>query len=169
MPDNYNSKDSLISDSVQSRCRDKRSGEDRRIRKLPTLKYIFLPGRRHSARRKEDKQTFFFFDRYNSKLFAAIVLILFLSIFDALLTLYLIEKGSLEINPIMSYFLTMGPFAFMGAKYFLTCFGVVILLIFKNVFLDKAKIYTSSLFSYVIFVFSTVIVWELYLIFFVVT
>jgi hypothetical protein len=40
---------------------------------------------------------------------------------------------------------------------------VVILLIFKNVFLTKAKIYTHSLFSVVIIAFAAVIAWELFL------
>ena len=87
-----------------------------------------------------------------------------LSIFDALLTLILIDKGSSELNPVMDYFLQHGLLPFIVVKYCLTCIGVVILLIFKNVFLTRAKIYTHSLFPAVIFVFAAVIVWELFLI-----
>ena len=152
--------------ATSSNYSEKRSGKERRVRKLPMLKYIFLPGRRHKTRRHEDSSNFFFFDRYSSKLFAAIVLILFLSILDAFLTLYLIEHGFLEINPVMAYFLKFGPFAFMGAKYFLTSIGVVILLIYKNVFLSKPNFHVELLFSYIIIVFSTVILWELYLVLF---
>jgi hypothetical protein len=144
---------------------EQRSGEDRRIRRVPTLRYIFFPGRRQKPRRREDAQRFFFFDRYSTKLFVAIVVILFLSIFDALLTLYLIGVGSSEINPIMAFFLKFGPLIFMAAKYFLTSLGVVILLIFKNAFLVRPNIYIRSLFSYLIAVFSIVIAWELFLIF----
>ena len=153
-------------DTTSSNYSEKRSGNERRVRKLPMLKYIFLPGRRHKTRRHEDSSKFFFIDRYNSKLFAAIVLILLLSIFDALLTLYLIEDGFLEINPVMAFFLEFGPFAFMGAKYFLTTIGVVILLIYKNVFISKPNFHAETLFSYVIIAFSTVILWELYLVLF---
>jgi len=169
MPDIRDNKDTLTSDSSQPAGQDKRSGRDRRRLKMPALKYLVLPGRRRKVRRREDRQKYFFFDRYSSKLFAAIVIILFLSIFDALLTLYLIEKGSSEMNPVMGFFLTFGPLTFMGAKYFLTSLGIVILLIFKNVFISSAKMYTSTLFSYIIFVFSSVVAWELYLIFFVVS
>ena len=98
-------------------------------------------------------------------MFAAITVILMLSIFDALLTLILIERGSSELNPVMAYFLEYGPLSFIISKYLLTSFGVVILLIFKNVFIDKINMYTHSLFVCVIFVFSTVIVWELFLLF----
>lgn len=152
--------------ATSSNYSEKRSGKERRVRKLPMLRYIFWPGRRHKTRRHEDSPKFFFFDRYSSKVFAAIVLILFLSILDALLTLYLIEHGFLEINPVMAYFLEFGPFAFMGAKYFLTSIGVVILLIYKNVFFLKPKFHAELLSSYVIIAFSTVILWELYLVFF---
>ncbi len=169
MPDMRDDKDTFTSASRQAPDQDKRSGRDRRRSKMPALKYLVLPGRRRKVRRREDSQKYFFFDRYSSKLFTAIVIILFLSIFDALLTLYLIEKGSSEMNPVMGFFLTFGPLIFMGVKYFLTSMGVVILLIFKNVFISGAKMYTSTLFSYIIFALSSVIAWELYLIFFVVS
>ena len=152
--------------ATSSNHSEKRSGKERRVRKLPMLKYLFLPGRRHKTRRHEDSSKFFLFDRYSSRLFATIVLILVLSIFDALLTLYLIGHGFFEINPVMAYYLEFGPFVFMGAKYFLTSTGVVILLIYKNVFFSKPNFHAELLFSYVIIAFSTVILWELYLVLF---
>jgi hypothetical protein len=148
---------------------EKRSGKDRRTQQFPKLKYLLFSGKRVKARRKEDLHDTFYFDRYSSSLFAAIVAILLLSVLDALLTLHLIGKGSTEINPIMSYFLEYGPFVFMGAKYFLTCFGVLILLLFRNVLLKRSVAHPQHLFSYIIAAFTTVVVWELYLIFFVVS
>lgn len=147
---------------------EKRSGKDRRTQQFPKLKYLLFSGRRAKVRRKEDAHHTFYFDRYSSSLFAAIVAILLLSVLDALLTLHLIGSGSTELNPIMSYFLEYGPFMFMGAKYFLTCFGVLILLLFRNVLLKRSVTHTQHLFSYIIGTFTTVIVWELYLIFFVI-
>ena len=98
-------------------------------------------------------------------MFAAITAILMLSVFDALLTIILIDSGSSELNPVMAYFLKQGLLEFIAAKYFLTSMGVVVLLIFKNIFLSRAKIHTSSLFTAVIIAFSAVIAWELFLIF----
>jgi hypothetical protein len=146
---------------------EKRSGQDRRTHKFPKLKYLLFYGRRAKVRRREDLHRTFYFDRYSSHLFAAIVAILLLSVLDALLTLHLIGKGSTEMNPIMAYFLTFGPFVFMGAKYFLTCFGVVILLLLRNVVRKRSITHAQNLFSYIIAAFTTIIVWELYLIFFV--
>lgn len=144
-------------------CFDRRSGKDRRNHIVPEIKSLFVYRRRQTIRRKEDKHKATYFDQYGSGIFAAIVLILFLSIIDAILTLFLVNCGASEINPIMAYFLTLGPFAFMSAKYFLTCFSVTVLLLFNNVFLGKLKIYTRSLLSYAIGVFTIVIVWELFL------
>lgn len=144
---------------------NRRSGNDRRSNKVPGIKSLFIYRRRQATRREDDKYKISYFDLYGSGIFAAIVLILFLTIVDALLTLFLIDFGASEINPIMAYFLNFGPFTFMGVKYFLTCFSVIILLIFNNVFLKTLKIFTRSLFSYVIGLFMIVIGWELFLTF----
>ena len=148
---------------------EKRSGQDRRTHKFPKLKYLLFSGRRTKVRRKEDLHHTFYFNRYSSHLFAAIVAILLLSVLDALLTLHLIGKGSTEMNPVMAYFLRYGPIVFMGAKYFLTCFGVVVLLLLRNAVRKRSITHAQNLFSYIIGAFASVIVWELYLIFFVVS
>jgi len=165
----FNRRDPSGSASGSSDFAERRSGEDRRTHRFPELKYLLFAGQRAHARRKEDWHRTFYFDRYSSNIFAAIVAILLLSILDALLTLYLIEHGSTELNPVMSHFLEYGPYIFIGAKYFLTCMGVVILLLFRNVLRKRSITHTDNLFSYIVCTFCTVIVWELYLIFFVVT
>ena len=142
---------------------DRRSGIDRRSHDVPEIKSLFIYGRRKEMRREDDKYKISYFDQYSSAIFVAIVLILFLSIIDALLTLFLIDCGASEINPIMAYFLKFGPFTFMSVKYFLTCYAVIVLLIFNNVFLRKIKIYTRSIFTYAVGVFMIVIGWELFL------
>ena len=157
-------KKSRYSDPGQQSNGENRRGKDRRTNNKARLRYLLFNGRREQIRREEDSRKVFFFDRYPPKLFAAIAAILMLSIFDALFTLILIDKGSTELNPVMAYFLQHGLLPFIVAKYFLTSIGVVILLIFKNVILTRAKIHTQSLFPAVIFVFAAVIVWELFLI-----
>jgi len=162
------SKDKSGSGQDPSDFDERRSGSDRRTHQFPKLKYLLFAGKRSHVRRQDDWHRTFYFDRYSSNIFAAIVAILLLSILDALLTLYLIDHGSKELNPIMSYFLEHGPFVFMGAKYFLTCLGVVILLLFRNALRKRSITHSQHLFSYIIGAFTTIIAWELYLIFFVV-
>ena len=93
-----------------------------------------------------------------------IILILFLSVVDALLTLYLIGKGAFEVNPIMAYYLKIGPYSFLAVKYALTSIGVFIFLFLRNIYLRPLKIYASNLLYVVIAVFVTVIAWQLYLV-----
>jgi len=153
-------------DSCERPQPERRGGEkDRRCDRKARFKYFLVNGRRESARRTEDKTSYFFFDRYSQGMFTAITAILMLSIVDGLLTLLLIERGASELNPVMAYFLEYGPLSFITAKYVLTSFGVFLLLIFKNVFINPISIYTQSLFAPVIFTFGTVIVWELWLLF----
>lgn len=142
---------------------DRRSGKDRRSNDFPKAKSLLIYSRRKKMRRMDDKYNITYFDQYDSKIFIAIVLILFLSIIDSFLTLFLIDHGASEINPIMAYFLDFGPFTFLCAKYFLTCYSVIVLLIFSNVFIRKLNIYTRSLFSYIVGTFMIVIGWELFL------
>jgi len=165
----FDSKDNSGSVSNSSDYAEKRCGRDRRTHQFPKWRYLLFSGRRAQARRQEDLHRTFYFDHYSSNLFAAIVAILMLSVLDALLTLYLIDNGSTELNPVMSYFIEYGPFVFMGAKYLLTCIGVIILLLFRNVLRKRSITHTQHIFSYIIFAFSTVIAWELYLIFFIVS
>lgn len=155
--------EAVTADSYEELYSDRRSGKDRRKNLQARFKYFLINGRREVARREEDRNRSYFFDRYNQRIFAAITAILMLSIFDALLTLILIERGSSELNPVMAYFIEHGALTFIIAKYILTSFGVVTLLIFKNVFIKRINMHTHSLFGCIIFVFSTVIVWELLL------
>ena len=156
-------KNSAYADPSERPDEGNRRVKDRRTNQKARLKYLLFNGRREAVRREEDSLKIFFFDRYHPKLFAAISAILMLSILDALFTLILIDNGSTELNPVMAYCLQHGLLPFIVVKYFLTSIGVLLLLIFKNVFLTKAKIYTHTLFSAVIIVFSAVIAWELFL------
>ena len=142
---------------------DRRSDVDRRVNRRFTLKSLFVCGRREEIRRLDDKGKIFLADRYSTTIFAAIVLILFFSVIDGLLTLILLGHGAKEINPLMAYLLEIEPMLFMTVKYLLTCVSLVIFLIFRNVFLQRIKIYSSTLFSIFICIFVTVIMWELFL------
>ena len=142
---------------------DRRSDVDRRVNRRFTLKSLFVWGRREEIRRLDDKGKIFLADRYSTTIFAAIVLILFFSVIDGLLTLILLGYGAKEINPLMAYLLEIEPMLFMTVKYLFTCVSLVIFLIFRNVFLQRIKIYSSTLFSIFICIFVTVIMWELFL------
>ncbi|MBN1931121.1 MAG: hypothetical protein JW786_05880 [Desulfobacterales bacterium] len=146
---------------------ERRSGVDRREKNATIFSRHRLMGKRTRPRREEDRQRSYRTDRHSSKTLVAILLIISLSILDAILTLYLISHGASEMNPIMNYFLDHGPLAFFGAKYLLTCAAAVLVLLNKNIFLFKTKMRVKILFALFLIPFILVIHWELYLILFV--
>ena len=133
---------------------------------LPGLWYLFF-GRRKEVRRNEDNQESYFLDHYSSRVFAIIIGIILLSLTDAMLTLYLIRNGAAEVNPVMEHFLRYGTLPFLAAKYLLTTASIVLLLIYKNVHVFGTKIRAKYLFIVIFLIFASVVVWEVYLIFFV--
>ena len=143
---------------------ERRSGTDRRKNSPINLRSLFLGGRRERGRREEDKQKTFLVDRYSPYLLAAIVGILFLSVIDALLTLYLLGRGAFELNPVMAYYIEMGPYSFLAVKYALTCVAVISFLILRNIYLRPLRIYTGTLFYFVLALFGTVVAWQLFLV-----
>ena len=144
---------------------ERRSISDRRHRSGINMRALLFGGRRKLIRRFEDKQKLFYVDRYSQRHFGAIVLILFLSVIDAILTIILINHGATEINPIMAYCLNVGPFTFLSAKYLFTSVGLFVLLMLRNILIRPLRIYTGSLFYYFLVAFIGVVSWQLCLLF----
>ena len=134
---------------------------------LPGFRYLFF-GRRKEMRRNKDNQESHFLDHYGLSVFSIIIGIILLSLTDAMLTLFLIQHGAAEVNPIMEHFLKYGTLPFLAAKYLLTTASIVLLLIYKNVHIFGTKIRAKYLFIIILLIFVSVVLWELFLILFVV-
>jgi hypothetical protein len=143
---------------------ERRSGMDRRRKSPFNSRSLFAGGRRESGRRYTDRQRPMLADRYQQSLFGVIVLILFLSVIDAILTLFLISHGAIELNPVMAFYLDLGPYTFLWVKYALTCVGLMVLLVFHNRFLNSMGIKAGAFFYVALAAFVSVVSWELYLI-----
>jgi hypothetical protein len=143
---------------------DQRSGPDRRRRWLPPLRFLILGGRRRTARRAADGRRVVLLDRYSPKLFAAMMGILVLSVLDAGLTLFLIEHGASELNPVMNYFLQKGPVVFMVAKYAFTSVAVVIFVLLAHSALPRSNFPAKRLYRYALLAFGGVVAWEIVLV-----
>jgi hypothetical protein len=148
---------------------ERRSGKDRRKTPRSAIRSIIRGGKRERARRQEDRNEILWVDRYSQTLFGAIVLILFFSVLDGLLTLFLIGHDAEEINPIMAYYLNVSPYVFFSVKYFLTSVAVIVLLLCQNIFLRTIRIHTHTLFYVFVAAFVAVVAWEVFLIFQVLT
>ena len=153
----------LIAHSLEykQRCRF-----DRRKARVSIFSRHWLTGRRKAVRREPDRQKSYQIDTYGPKTLAAILIIITLSILDALFTLFLISHGATEVNPIMAYFLDMGPSVFIAAKYVLTAVCLILILAIRNFYLFNTKARVKILYIFFMIPFVLVVKWELYLIIF---
>ena len=90
---------------ISSTGMERRSSRDRRQSQISIFKKLFYRGLRESTRRAEDRNGIIVFDRYKPSLVVSIIIVLSLSLLDALLTLILLSHGAKELNPVMRYYL----------------------------------------------------------------
>ena len=91
------------------------------------------------------------------------LIVLGLSLVDAALTLSLLHRGAVELNPVMRYYLNLGPGTFIMVKYGLTAFALIIMIVLHAVISVRYRILSSVLFPSCIIIFCSVIIWEVYL------
>ena len=131
----------------------------------PRSLFILLAGRIVSHTRMEvEMQRACIGETHSPKTLAVILLIILLSITDAYLTLDLINRGAVELNPIMAYYLNHGALAFFAMKYLLTCASIIVILIIKDLYLFRTKVQGKILFVFHLIVLTSVVQWELYLV-----
>ena len=146
---------------------DKRSGIDRREQTVITFRLLVGNGNRRIIRRQEGRRRIFLVDQYSPIVFMTIVSILFLCVIDALLTFYLLNYGAYELNPLMAYLLMIGPFAFFIPKYAITTIATLGLFIFRGVVIRKLQVSTQTLLYLIAWIYTAVVAWELYLVYYV--
>jgi len=152
-------------DQVWQGAMDRRSDSDRRRRGLPSLKSLMMYRRRRYLRRESDRRGLALLDYYHPPLLISIILVLVLSVIDAMLTLMLMDHGAVELNPVMAFFIELGSVPFFVFKYCLTAFSVCIVVVFNYYFFRHLKIYTGYLLQFFSLCFAAVIIWELFLTF----
>jgi hypothetical protein len=143
---------------------ERRVTKDRRRRRIPPLAILLGGGRRRRPRRRPEAQRPYCPDRFSSRLFVAVALVIGLSLTDALLTLVLIARGATEVNPVMAYWLSHGPGVFVGVKYLLTCLPLMILLVCHDKVLGSGGTRVHHLFPLFVGLFATVVGWQIFLI-----
>lgn len=108
---------------------------DRRRFTWRTVVFGYLRSRRRRHRRDAERDAVFI-DWHHPWLFFLAVGIMLLSTLDAFLTLRLLERGAIEVNPIMAAMLGHGHFAFAASKMVLTGLGIMTL-----VFLSRLRVF----------------------------
>lgn len=106
---------------------DRRRGADRRAHPLRSLVFGHFNPRRRGPRRARDG-SIVSTDWYEPRWMLVVVMILLLSVADALLTLTLISHGALEENPVMAPLVRGSAGSFAAVKLGLTGIGVLLLI-----------------------------------------
>jgi hypothetical protein len=136
---------------------------DRRAPNKISWRHFFFGGRRTALRRESDRHRFSPVDRYHSRLMLLIVVLTCLSITDGFLTLFLLDNGMYEMNPVMDFLLGLGPGVFMAGKFLLTTFGVTCLVIVSNSYMFGFRVHVKRLLPVMLALYAVVILWDTYL------
>ena len=138
-----------------------RRSMDRRAH-APHRSFFSIRGQRAQARRAEDAVNYYV-DRYDAHLLLITLSILSLCCLDALFTLSLINAGiAYEINPVMRVAMEESVSLFLGAKFGVTAFGIMVLLTHKNFYLFRRIKVGYALYG-VLFMYAVLIKYELWL------
>lgn len=122
---------------------ERRIIEDRRQTYLKTniFCYYRLQGNRVYNRRQSDPKKDYFVDRYNLPISYLVISIIIMSILDWAFTIYHLNNGAIELNPLMDLVLKNGnTFSFLF-KFILTSLGITGLCIYKNFSFVRAIIF----------------------------
>jgi hypothetical protein len=124
-----------------ARAGGERRNTDRRNRPTAPWKDLFSPLRRAHGRRASDQKGYV--DRYSKRDVALLFAIFTLNIADAYMTMLWLHRGGREANPIMEFFLDIGPVAFLAQKCLIVGFWLILLLVHKNFRFAKVGLYAS--------------------------
>ena len=118
---------------------DKRAITARRLFTWRTVFYGFIRSRRSSYRRGDETEVLFT-DRHHPWLFFLAVGTMLMSCLDAFMTLQLIDRGMIELNPVMSAIIAQGTSAFAISKLLITGTGILALVyLAKTRFLNRFR------------------------------
>ncbi len=119
------------------KCR-RNGGGDRRSKATPLVsKFTFRGERRYHRRQGDLHRKNCYVDRPQKEMVLIIAAISALCLLDALLTLYHLANGAVEVNPVMNYYLSMGSGYFFLAKMFITIPALILLLLHQNFYYIK--------------------------------
>jgi len=82
-------------------------------------------------------------DRYSKQEVALLLAIFVLNVADAFFTMRWLQRGGREANPIMEFFLDIGPAAFLLQKCVVVGLWLVILLVHKNFRFARIGLYSA--------------------------
>ena len=146
---------------------ERRGKSDRRKAPPQPISIYSAIGNRFAPRRHDDAVQKPYVDLYSWRSFGLILAVLAMSILDGFFTLYLVDVGAQEVNPIMRYALSHSPIFFLVAKYCLTGAALVLLLIHKEFYLFRGRLRAKFFFLIFLNLYFLLVIYELILIFYI--
>ena len=111
---------------------DQRQLQDRREKPTPGLSWYTFLGRRREFRRKPDQEKGGYVDRYSSKLFFFLILIVGLNILDVVFTMMILDHKGWEFNPIVQSVMNVHGDRFWIWKFTIVSFCLTLLCIHSH-------------------------------------
>lgn len=118
-----------------------RRKSDRRDAPTPLLRRKPSPARRETGRRDSDHSSYV--DRYTRRDVVLLMTIFILNVGDAFFTMLWLDRGGREANPVMDFFLDIGPTAFLAQKCLVVGFWLLILMAHKNFRFARIGLYAA--------------------------
>ena len=120
---------------------------DRRNQSVKAFFYSLYKGRRSKARRQYETDRPFYTDIYETRVGLNVITIVCLSALDSFFTLQILERGGIEINPIMLSLLEINSTAFIVGKMAITSICLLFVLVHINFKILRLFPMRSFLFS----------------------
>jgi hypothetical protein len=138
----HSARNSQPTDSGNIHIGDERRRSDRREEPTrPWSRLLGGPYRRARGRRLTDQADYV--DLYTRQDIALLLAIFLLNVGDAFFTMLWLSRGGGEANPVMDFFLDIGPGAFIIQKCFVVGLWLVVLLVHKNFRFARLGLYAA--------------------------
>lgn len=119
-------------------------GPDRRRQPTPRFsRYTFQGGRRKSVRRPAEREGSYV-DRYRSFVVMAVAWVALMNIGDSFFTLWHLQSGGLELNPVAGVLLKTGRFGFVFWKSMMIAAALIVLVVHKNFWMARLGLWVSA-------------------------
>ena len=114
-------------------------------------------------RRESDHARPYLVDRVPGSFLVAATLLLVLTLVDGVVTIFLLEHGFEEANPVMAYLLTRGHASFLIGKYILTAVFLPVALVMNQYRLFGSRVRVGHLLPLAMILYLVLIVYQAFL------
>ena len=122
----------------------RRRGPDRRREPTPRFsRYTFFGGRRKNVRRPEEHEGSYV-DRYRKRIVLLVGWVALMNIGDSFFTLWHLQSGGIELNPVAAALLRTGRFGFVFWKSLMIALALLVLVLHKNFWLARVGLWISA-------------------------